>query len=493
MFNKVLPEQVGIKSEWIESFITKLNTIGLPMHDVVIMRGYDIFCEAFWKPYNKDCLHRQYSQTKSFVSLAIGLLEEEKKLNLNDKICNYFKDEIKVPMHPYLKELTIEDMLKMTTCGQAPYWFYDDNKDRSNAYFNNNNTTHPSNTSWAYESKGSQDLCELVEKLAKMPLLDYLKEKIFNDIGAFKNAKTLTVPTGETWGDSSLICSPYDMLVAGKLVMNYGTFKGKRYLNEDYLKKATSPLVDCNDLGHMASDSFGYGYQIWCFRNNSFGFSGMGQQFTICNPEKDIVLVCNSDIQGSHYNYNTLINYFFDEIVEKIDKDNLKENKKANKRLNNLLKSLKLYSLKGKTDSPIKEFINNKTYLVINKNSTGITKFSIKFNKNGGILSYTNAQGKKKLPFKFNENLYGKFPQLGYNNQVGGVPTTDGFMFNCATSACFATPNKLKIFVQIIDEYLGNATFNFNFKENYCYLIIRKCAEGFLDEYYGEVLAEIKW
>jgi CubicO group peptidase (beta-lactamase class C family) len=35
-----------------------------------------------------------YSQTKSYVSIAIGLLEEEGKLNLDDTVASYFPEKI---------------------------------------------------------------------------------------------------------------------------------------------------------------------------------------------------------------------------------------------------------------------------------------------------------------------------------------------------------------------------------------------------------------
>ncbi len=44
--------------------------------------------------------HRQYSQTKSFVGVAIGLLEEEGKFRLDDKIIEYLDNfrSLGIPM-----------------------------------------------------------------------------------------------------------------------------------------------------------------------------------------------------------------------------------------------------------------------------------------------------------------------------------------------------------------------------------------------------------
>ena len=89
IFKTITPEQAGISSRYVEKFLKKLDGSGLATHAVLLMRGSDIFCEAYWAPFHKDFLHRMYSVTKSYVSLAIGCLEEEGAINLDDRI-SYF-------------------------------------------------------------------------------------------------------------------------------------------------------------------------------------------------------------------------------------------------------------------------------------------------------------------------------------------------------------------------------------------------------------------
>ena len=65
MFKTVTPESVGLKSKYLEKFILGLNKRNIHMHSVVMCRGYDIFGEFYWAPFNDDFCHRMYSQTKS--------------------------------------------------------------------------------------------------------------------------------------------------------------------------------------------------------------------------------------------------------------------------------------------------------------------------------------------------------------------------------------------------------------------------------------------
>lgn len=91
-----------------------------------------------------------------------------------------------------------------------------------------------------------------------------------------------------------------------------------------------------------------------------------------------------------------------------------------------------------------------------------------------------------------NENCFTNFPQLGYSNMVGGVKTTHGFTYKCATSAGWIDDDKLMIRVQIIDKYFGNMTMTFGFKGEKAVVYITKTAENFLDEYPGEFVATKK-
>jgi len=456
MFRNVSPESVGVKSENVLEYIKYLERRGIVMHSIIMMRGNDIFAEYYYKPFDKDFVHRQYSQTKSYVSVAIGLLEEEGKLKLSDTIASHFPERIDKELSPFLKEQTIEDMLKMETAASYPNWFTSGDPDRVHMYFNNGAGLHPSGTLWWYDSTGSHVLGALVEKLTGKNLLDYLKEKLFNKMGTFSTAEILKTPNGEAWGDSALLCTPRDMLSFARFVMNYGTWENERLMNEAYLRKATSKLSDNNLEGFTACDSHGYGYQIWRTEQNGFAFLGMGGQDTVCVPEKDIILVYNGDNQGYPEARNITMNGFFDIIVNNLSDSKLHENKEAEKRLQEATENLSLAYLKNGVESSFKNEVNGKVFLA-KENPMGIKKFALVFtSEDEGVFKYENRQGEKEIKFGIGKNVFGKFPELGYSNEIGGVRTTNGFMYNCAASLIFSEEKKIKLKVQIIDKSLNS-------------------------------------
>ncbi len=493
MFEKITPEEAGISSAKVAEFINRLIKRGMPMHSVLMMKGDKLFAEYYWAPFNKDFCHRMYSQTKSYTAVAIGLLVEEGKIDLDAPMASYFPEKIYTKLPEMLSKQTVREMLTMTTVGECGRWF-DDNgyDDRTKFYFNFNRHEdgRPAGTIWEYDSAGSQVLSNLVEKMSGMSTFDYLNEKIFRHLGTFKTATMLKTRNGDSWGDSALICTPRDMMSFARFVMNYGTWNGKRLMNEQYLREATSKRVDNLEFGYGVFTN-GYGYQIWRTEQDGFAFNGMGSQFTVCLPKHDLIFVCTADTQGIAYASNLILGSYFDTIVDNFSDTPLSPDAEAEKLLADATSDLKLFCFKGAEDSPFRSELDGVVY-ECSKNPMGIKKFSFVFADDGksGELRYTNAQGDKVIPFGINHNVFGKFPQLGYSNDFGGLRTTDGFMYDDAVSAAWLQDNKLGIYVQVIDRYFGNCSMTFAFKDEYATVRMEKTAEDFLDEYSGIAVAK---
>ena len=490
MFEKASPESLGISSDRITKFIDKIEQRGAIMHSLLIVRHGKTVTENYWEPFNESFLHRMYSQTKSFVAIAIGLLEEEGKLTLDDKASDIFPDKIDTDISLHLRNQTIRQMLTMTTVGSPVDWFSEsENKDRTHLYFNERNKAHPAGTTWAYDSSGSQVLCAIVERKAGMPLLDYLKLRLFDKMDCFKEAIILKTRNDDSWGDSALLATSRDMACFAKLLMDGGIWEGERLINEKFVRDATAKQVDNATSWFPSCFSHGYGYQIFRTEQNGFAFVGMGDQITIALPEKDLIFVCNADHQGNgNIIRNLLINYFFDIIVDGISDHPLRENKAAQKRLAKRTQNLKLRAACGLSDSPFRNELNRKKY-VCESNPMGITEFSFTFSDDGrnGEFIYVNAQGEKSIPFGVNRNVFGSFPELGYSNEHGGARSDNGFKYKDAVSFAWLEEKKLMVFVQIIDKYFGLLSMIFAFRGEYVTASFTKVAEDFLNEYSGEL------
>ena len=481
MFRTVTADEAGLNPAHINKFIDLLERNGNNMHSMLMMRGDDVFCEVYWEPYTRDSLQRMYSETKSFVSVAIGLLVADGLISLDDPICKYFSDKIDGELHPYMAKQTIRDNLMMRTCADTPKWFGNPDHDRVHLYFNGSKIIRPAGTIWKYDSAGSQVLAALVERVSGMSLFEFLKKRLFDKMGYFENAMMLSTPTGECWGDSSMICTLRDVAAFGRLVMNYGKWEGKQVVNEDYLRTAVSNLTDNAESGFHGYRSCGYGYQIWRTEHNGFAFFGMGNQLTICLPDYNFLFSCTADDQGNASSRQVLMNGLFDLIVDNLDKNETKKSEEA-------IPPLKLRSAQGMKSVPILEELNGQCY-TCEENPTGIKEFSLTFNDDTVKFSYQNETGMHDITCGLCRNEFTFFPETGQPDLVGDVPSP-GHQYRCAASAAWRCDNKLELQIRIIDKYLGNITFYFGFIDDYCSVNIVRNTEAFLEKYEGTFTAK---
>lgn len=492
MFEKITPEEAGISSKRVADYISVLERRGFATHSVLMMKGDKIFAEYYWAPFNKDFCHRMYSQTKSYTAVAIGLLVDDGLIDLDKPLVSYFPEKIDGEIHPFRARQTIREMLTMQTPADCPSWFSSDDPDRTHLYINNvNEPVRPPNSTWRYDSPGSQVLTSLVEKLAGKSMFDFMYERIFKELGTFKNGTILKTKNNDSWGDSALLCTARDMASFARFVMNYGTWNGKRLMSEDYLRTATSNLVSNEEWTWRTCFNHGYGYQIWRTEQDGFAFVGMGDQITIMHPATDTIFVITSDNQGNASARQILVNTYFDYIVTPMQKEALAPDKEAEAILAKETEDLVLRHENGLPYHENADKYNGKTVIIDSMGSMGITKFSLHFEGDHGEFRYTNAQGDKVLPFGICHNVFCKFPELGYSNEHGGLKTKDGFMYNAAVSASWRKDGKLVICPQIIDRYFGNSTIIITFNEKTVTMRMASFAENFLGKYQGHTYGRV--
>ena len=272
------------------------------------------------------------------------------------------------------------------------------------------------------------------------------------------------------------------MLLMGRFMLNGGKWNGEQILNEKYVRDATSKLTDNSFTNKISCESFGYGYLIWQTYDNSWMFYGMGGQFVVGIPDKDIVMVHNADDQGNAGAMDTIIRAFFELVVRNVKDEPLPENPEA---VAKLQETLPLMTAKGAMTSSFAEKINGVTY-VLDENKMGISKLAICLDGDEGEMRYTNAQGDKVIRFAFGRNVFeDKFPQEGYSDKVGGEETKD-FYYKYAASAAWVDEWQLHLKVQIVDTYFGRLDIRLSYNDaGEVSVRMTKTAEDFLNEYSG--------
>ena len=109
------PEREGVPSKAIERYMRALDEQKLAMHSVMFVRHGKIIYESYYNPFDPAFRHRLYSCSKSFTSVAIGMLAERGALSLDDRCVDFFPDKAGKCADPYLSALTIRDLLRMAS------------------------------------------------------------------------------------------------------------------------------------------------------------------------------------------------------------------------------------------------------------------------------------------------------------------------------------------------------------------------------------------
>lgn len=78
--------------EAVDKFLEELKNSDLDLHSMALIYDGEVVDKRYFEPFREDTLQRMYSVSKSFVSIAIGFLQEEGKLRLSDPILSFFEE-----------------------------------------------------------------------------------------------------------------------------------------------------------------------------------------------------------------------------------------------------------------------------------------------------------------------------------------------------------------------------------------------------------------
>jgi Beta-lactamase class C and other penicillin binding proteins len=161
-----------------------------------------------------------YSVSKSFTSTAIGLAVAEGRLKLTDKVVSFFPESLPDTVSPYLAQLDVDDLLKMSV-GQA--------REPQEMRFSDDwiktflaaPVQYEPGTVFLYNSAGSFMLSAILQKATGEKLIDYLKPRLFEPLG-IKDADWEVNPQGINVGGWGLRVKTEDMAKLGLLYLQKG-------------------------------------------------------------------------------------------------------------------------------------------------------------------------------------------------------------------------------------------------------------------------------
>ncbi len=462
-FSLAAPEQAGIPSAALGAVLDCLAERRVPMHSLLVMRRGRLALECYWAPFDKNTLHRMFSQTKSMVSLAIGLLCAEGRLRLEDKITDYFSEKLP-PGGPSreLAALTVRDMLRMATPYRRTVYKDWPSDDWVGCFFTAP-ADHMPGSFFSYDTSSSHVLCALAERLAGQPLLEFLRSRFLDEIGFSSKACCLKDAMGITQGGSGLMATSRDMLRVLALLAAGGRYKGRQLLPESYLREALSKQIDteANNMSGEADFSQGYGYQFWMLRHGGWCMYGMGGQFSICIPQQELLIVTTADVQGCQGGAQLILDTLWTQLLPALSDTALPPDPEAYAALLRRTSKLALQPVMGLLWSGA-AVLGTRQWYALRPNAAGLTALRLETDEHGGVLQLRYGDQQFDLEFGAGYCRCGDFLR-------DGTP--------CAASAAWKDPSTLLLRVQLLGKRVGSLVIQLVFRTDGITVLLRSFEE----------------
>lgn len=303
----------------LESFIKEVNEQNLCVDAVMAMKDGTILGLHRFTDRIKNNV---FSIAKSHTATAIGFAIEEGKLSLDDKPIDMFPELISDDMDPRWKDITLYHLLTMTSGHNQAYMMAAERKtlrgeteekvssdmmDEWLLYAFSRPIVYEAGERFRYGNLAPYVAGRMLEKAVGMSVCDYLYKKFWEPVGTEK-PRWDTDLKGHTFGASDLYLDIVDLAKLGELYAGGGVYKGKRYLSEEWVKRAGTNQVitsQIQPMGNAADEEVGYGFYFWCNHGeeNSFRCYGREGQFVMILPDKNGVIA----VQASHSDSRSII------------------------------------------------------------------------------------------------------------------------------------------------------------------------------------------
>lgn len=338
-FESATPESAGISSEGIERLIDAmyLQEEGREIHGFMIIRGNKIVAEGSFAPFT-DEPHVIHSCSKAFVSTAIGFAQDEGLLFINDPILKYLSDIAPSVITPELERLSIRHLLTMSN-GHERIVFFRPHRAGQPEKLKRDFLSEPfkcePGSKFAYENTNTYMLSEIIKRVTRLDLIDYLRPRLFDKLGI--NPFYYNDANGMFVGYGGMRMRREELARLGRFYLDGCVWNGERLLSEEWAKDATrfhiSTGTQTSTPGLSAAKSTdwnqGYAFQMWRGQHNSFRFCGAYGQICACYPDENLIFCVNS---GSTETIQEILDAFYENVLIPI-KDVLPENPTAHKKL----------------------------------------------------------------------------------------------------------------------------------------------------------------
>jgi len=304
------PSALDVDATRVIALVDALEAHDHDPHSLVLARHGHVVARGWWAPYSPDRVQLVYSLSKSFTATAVGLLVDEGRLSLDDRVFDVIPAS-EVPAGAVVSDryrrLTLGHCLTMATGHDTDAWTERVNaaalqrapgtEDPVLASILAAAPEHEPGTAWAYNQVATYLVGAVVRATTGGSLLDLLAPRLFAawDPDVVRSAGWHMTATGRELGFSGIHIGTDAILALAQTYLDHGRWQGRQLLSEQWVTTATTPTGLPNREPDANPDwRHGYGCSFW---GASHGYRGDGAfgQFAIVLPEQDVALAITSE------------------------------------------------------------------------------------------------------------------------------------------------------------------------------------------------------
>lgn len=275
------------------------------VHAILIARHGKLVFEEYFHGESRDRLHESRSAAKSVTAALVGaVIQAGGPLSLSDPVYKVMNGGVfPADLEARKRAMTLENLLTMTS---GIYCDDNDPKAPASEELMQDQSEEPDYNRFfmrapmafdpghkAVYCSGSPNLALGMVGRALGEDPRYAFDRLLGEPLKIHRYGWFQDPAGNPFGGGGVQFLPRDFMKFGQLMLNGGTWGGRRILSKDFVARLSSPLYP---LGSMA-----YGYNWWVIdypykgrQLRSFAALGNGGQVTLVIPELDMVVQAHS-------------------------------------------------------------------------------------------------------------------------------------------------------------------------------------------------------
>ncbi|HEX5203334.1 MAG TPA: serine hydrolase domain-containing protein [Actinoplanes sp.] len=292
MLPRSTPAAQNLSSRSIGALLDWLGTRAVEGHSIMVVRHGHVVAEGWWTPYSADRPTLLYSVTKSFTSIAAGLVIADGLLALDDRVAGLLPAHVPGDISAQGRRLTVHHLLSMTTGHGADSLAESWEREPADLVkgFLGGPFPEPEGSRFAYDNATTFLLARIVERVSGRELPDLLGERLFRPMG-IGHAEWDRVASGKAFGFHGLHLTTEALAAFGELLLRGGRWGDRQLIPPEWVELATRAHIGVPAAGDDSAR--GYGYQFWISEHGFYADGAFGQQCVVL-PSLDLVVVLTS-------------------------------------------------------------------------------------------------------------------------------------------------------------------------------------------------------